>query len=109
MTGPDTGASAVPVLSPAAPDPDILLTSLRKMEHDIRISRGLLIAGVITLTTCFILILTGTLTRLVPNFSTAALLGPPIEGTGGVFILVGGFVAAISWSLLRRSRKLLPT
>ena len=89
-----------------AADPDALVISRRKTEKDLKVSEGMLIAGVAIYAISLAL-----LYRTVGQSLSASgfLLYDILAGTAGVFIFIGAIFTGINWWLLRKSRPVTPT
>jgi len=86
-------------------DPDALVLSRRKTEKDLKVSEGMLVAGVAIYAVA--IALTYWASSHVPN-GTGFFVLDIVSGTGSVFILIGAIFTGINWWLLRKSRPLAP-
>lgn len=73
-----------------------------KVEQDLRASLYLLAAGIVLYAALVLLLYTGVISTEGGNYSNAVVVSMLVQGTGGLFILMGGLFAAINWALLRR-------
>jgi hypothetical protein len=91
-----------------APDPLVTLER-RKVERDLRLSEGLLVAGIGLYAVVLALWELGVFTtNSSGNFASQVLVLNAMQGTAGVFVLIGAIFSAINWSLLRKSRRRSP-
>lgn len=85
------------------PAADVVALSRKKVERDLQVSEGLLLAGIGLFAVEVALWWTGILaTNGSPNFASQVLLVDALQGTAGVFILIGALFTVINWSLLRK-------
>ena len=88
-----------------AADPDALVISRRKTEKDLKVSVGMLIAGVVIYAVA--IALTYWASSQLPNNAGFFVLDI-VSGMGSVFVLIGAIFTGINWWLLRKSRPLSP-
>ena len=79
-----------------------VVLSRSKVEHDLRVSLYLLAAGIVLYAAFVLLLYTGVISTEGGNYSNAVVVSMLVQGTGGLFILMGGLFATINWALLRR-------
>ncbi|HZY92983.1 MAG TPA: hypothetical protein VFG07_09485 [Thermoplasmata archaeon] len=79
-----------------------VVLSRSNVEHDLRASLYLLAAGIVLYAAFVLLLYTGVISTEGGNYGNAVVVSMLVQGTGALFILVGGLFAAINWALLRR-------
>ncbi|HXQ94973.1 MAG TPA: hypothetical protein VN864_07415 [Thermoplasmata archaeon] len=116
MSRVDLGLKGSERLTPASsmsaaihPSAPVVTLERRKVERDLRLSEGLLVAGMALYAVVFAVWQIGWFTTNGSgNFATQVLVLNALQGTAGVLILVGAIFTAINWSLLRKARTTLP-
>jgi hypothetical protein len=92
--------------APMPADADALVLSRRKTEKDLKVSEGMLIAGVVLYIISFVLAISGAYSQFENGFGFFAI--DILSGMASVFILIGAIFTGINWWLLRKGRAHLP-